>query len=534
MKRNYIYKPADNYAKALARLQNNLRTGRYASFTQQKKQEIWRRLCRYARQLGIGIKAPLAAACVAAGLCLATPAQAQTITFAQQTGASNPFNGVDAGSYSMPTFEDIDNDGDKDAFIGALDGTIYYYKNTGSAAAPVFTSTTGVGNPFNGVDVGNYSAPSFVDIDNDGDKDAFIGATTGQILYYKNTGTVSAPVFTATTGVSNPFNGVDIGSYSTPSFVDIDNDGDKDAFIGAIDGTIYYYKNTGSAAAPVFTATTGASNPFNGVGIGSYSNPSFVNIDGDGDMDAFIGALDGTMRYYKNTGTATVPVFTATTGASNPFNGVDIGSAAAPGFVNIDGDGDMDAFIGASDGTIYYYKNTSAPLPLTLLNFNGSKQTGYNMLVWNTASEENTKAFNVQLSMENGEWKTIGTVAAKGSGSGSYSFNHYSPATDKNLYRLKMVDVDGAFTYSNIILLNNTAEGDVRISIYPNPGSDMINISVGNNLLNTKVSLYNVEGKLLQTKLITTFNFQCSILNCPKGVYMLRFEDGTVERVIKN
>jgi hypothetical protein len=96
-----------------------------------------------------------------------------------------------------------------------------------------------------------------------------------------------------------------------------------------------------------------------------------------------------------------------------------------------------------------------------------------------------------------------------------------------------MVDADGSFTYSNIILLNNTAAGNMRISVYPNPASDMINISVGNHLLNTRFSLYNVEGKLLQNKLITTFNVQCSLLNYPKGIYLLRFEDGTVERVIK-
>jgi hypothetical protein len=528
----YIHKPADNYAKTLERLQKDLRTGRFASFTQQKKQEIWRRLCRYARQLGIGIKAPLAAACMAAGLCLATPVQAQTITFAAQTGASNPFNGVDVGSYSGPTFVDIDNDGDNDVFIGTQNGRIYYYKNTGTAAAPVFTAITGASNPLNGVNVYYSSKPVFEDIDNDGDKDAFIGNFYGQIHYYKNTGTAAAPVFTATTGVSNPFNGVDIGFMSIPTFVDIDNDGDKDAFIGDLYGQIYYYKNTGTAAAPVFTATTGASNPFNWVDVGDYSALSFVNIDGDADMDAFIGAKDGTIYYYKNTGTATVPVFTVTTGASNPLNGVSI-AQPSPAFVDIDNDGDKDAFIGDRYGQIYYYKNTSATLPLTLLNFNGSKQTGYNMLAWNTAIEENTKEFDVQLSKDNGQWKTIGTVAANGSGNGSYSFNHNNPATGKNWYRLQMVDIDGKFTYSNIILLNNTSSGDVSIRVYPNPVSDMINISVGNNLLNTKVSLYSIEGKLLQTKLITTSNFQLSILSFPKDTYLLKFENGMMERVIK-
>jgi len=524
----YIHKPADNYAKALERLQKYLRTGRFAGFTQQKKQEIWRRLCRYARQLGIGIKAPIVAACLAAGLCLATPAQAQIFAFSNSP--SDPFNGVDIGNFSQPSFVDIDNDGDIDAFIGDLYGHIYYYKNTGTATAPVFTATS-TGNPLGGVAVGNFSHPIFADIDNDGDKDAFIGAYDGKIYYYKNTGTAAAPVFTATIGASNPFNGVDVGVGSVPAFVDIDNDGDQDAFIGARGGNTYYYKNTGTATSPVFTAITGPSNPFNGVNNGSYCFPSFIDVDQDGDQDAFMGAYV-SLRYYKNTGTAAAPVFTYTTGAGNPLQ-VGLGSHAIPAFADIDNDGDQDAFIGTYMGIILYFKNTSVILPLTLLNFNGNKQTAYNMLAWNTAIEENTKVFNVELSMENGQWKTIGTVAANGSGSGSYSFNHYKPATGKNWYRLQMVDVDGTFTYSNIILLNNRAEGDVSIRVYPNPGSDMINISVGNNLLNTKVSLYSVEGRLLQTQLITTSNFQLSILNFPKSTYLLKFENGMMERVIK-
>ena len=52
----------------------------------------------------------------------------------------------------------------------------------------------------------------------------------------------------------------------------------------------------------------GAANPLNAVGVGDYSAPAFVDIDGDGDKDAFIGAGDGTLCYYKNTGTSTVMV----------------------------------------------------------------------------------------------------------------------------------------------------------------------------------------------------------------------------------
>ena len=137
-------------------------------------------------------------------------------------------------------------------FIGLYDGTILYYENTGSASAPVFTQRTGASNPLNGIDVGYYAIPTFVDIDGDGDLDAFIGTDNGSILYYKNTGTASAPVFTQRGG-NNPLDGIDVGTYSAPTFADIDGDGDMDAFIGENSGTLYYYKNAGTAFAPVFT-----------------------------------------------------------------------------------------------------------------------------------------------------------------------------------------------------------------------------------------------------------------------------------------
>jgi len=284
--------------------------------------------------------------------------------FVEQTGVANPFNGVDVGGDSAPTFVDVDGDGDFDAFAGELDGTIKYFKNTGSVSAPAFAEQTGAANPFNDVDVGHNSAPTFVDIDNDGDFDVFGGAM-GAIWYFQNTGSASAPVFVEQAGAANPFNGVDV-MWSTPAFVDIDADGDFDAFVGELYGTIKYFKNTGSANIPVFAEQTGAANPFNGVDVGGESAPTFVDIDDDGDVDAFVGEWGGMIKYFKNTGTASTPVFVEQTGAANPCNGgIDVGRESVPAFVDVDGDGDFDAFIGEASGTVNYFKNTgSASVPV--------------------------------------------------------------------------------------------------------------------------------------------------------------------------
>ena len=284
--------------------------------------------------------------------------------FAEQTGAANPFNAVDVGDRSRPSFADLDGDGDLDAVVGEVNGILRYFENTGSAIAPAFTARTGAANPFNGVDIGSTSTPSFADLDGDGDLDAIVGAPggggiAGTLRYFQNTGTALAPAFTERTGAANPFNGVDVGQLSTPSFADLDGDGDLDAVVGNLYGTLRYFQNTGTTTAAAFTERTGAANPFNGVDV-NWSAPSFADLDGDGDLDAVVGEFNGSLFYFENTGTAIAPAFTARTGAANPFNGVDVGNISTPSFVDLDGDGDLDAIVGASDGTLRYFENTGA------------------------------------------------------------------------------------------------------------------------------------------------------------------------------
>ncbi len=246
---------------------------------------------------------------------------------------------------SSPTFADVDGDGDLDAFIGEYDGTINYFQNDGGT----FTEITGAANPLNGFDVGLLSSPTFADVDGDGDLDAFIGERDGNINYFENDG----GTFTEITGAANPFNGFDVGSYSTPTFADVDGDGDLDAFIGERDGNINYFENDGGT----FTEITGAANPLNGFDVGSFSSPTFADVDKDGDLDAFIGEYDGTIFYFQNDG----GTFTEITGAANPFNGFDVGYFSSPTFADVDGDGDLDAFIGEFDGNINYFQNNTAP-----------------------------------------------------------------------------------------------------------------------------------------------------------------------------
>ncbi len=263
--------------------------------------------------------------------------------------STNPFGLNDVGMLASPSFVDIDNDGDLDAFIGEVFGDTFFYRNTGTVNNPAFAAA--IMNPFGLKNSGAYVNPELVDIDNDGDLDAFIGNFDGNVLFYRNTGTAINPVFAA--AITNPFGLGDVGAQSSPTFVDIDNDGDLDAFAGNFDGNILFFRNTGTVNNPVFTAAQ--TNPFGLVDVGFQANPDFVDADNDGDLDAFVGNLDGNTLYFQNTGTLNNPVFAAP--LTNLFGLTDVDSNANPTFVDINADGDLDAFIGERLGSTVLFVN---------------------------------------------------------------------------------------------------------------------------------------------------------------------------------
>ncbi|NYT27644.1 MAG: VCBS repeat-containing protein [Candidatus Thiodubiliella endoseptemdiera] len=280
------------------------------------------------------------------------------LEYIEKTGSgNNPFEGIDVGDISAPTLVDIDGDGDLDLVVGEVGGTLKYYQNTGTTSNPAYEAKTGDSNPFNGIDVGNAASPTLADIDGDGDLDLVMGEDNGTLKYYQNTGTTSNPAYEAKTGDDNPFNGIDVGDFSAPTLADIDGDGDLDLVVGEVYGALKYYQNTGTTSNPTYEAKTGDSNPFNGIDVGNLSAPTLADIDGDGDLDLVVGESAGTLKYYQNTGTTSNPAYEVKTGDSNPFNGIDVGKFSAPTLADIDGDGDLDLVTGENNGTLKYYYN---------------------------------------------------------------------------------------------------------------------------------------------------------------------------------
>jgi hypothetical protein len=95
-------------------------------------------------------------------------------------------------------------------------------------------------NYFGTLDVGDNSTPHIIDFDNDGDFDLFSGDRLGRIIYYRNDGTNLSPVWNLQT---DSFIEENFGSETAPYFLDIDGDTDIDLFVGNIKGGLYFYNN---------------------------------------------------------------------------------------------------------------------------------------------------------------------------------------------------------------------------------------------------------------------------------------------------
>lgn len=265
-------------------------------------------------------------------------------SFSVDTSSSNIFNGISiSDDMAAPTFMDVDNDEDLDLVVGDHSGALNYFENIGTS----FENRTGGDNPFNGIDVGAWADPGAADVDLDGDIDLIVGNGSGYLLFYEN----EAGVFSLTTGVDDPFDGLVFQYAPSLDFVDYDGDGDLDLFVGTYDADIYYLKNN----AGNFDVQNGPSNPFNGLDLGWYIHPAVVDIDDDGDLDlAFGDYYGGHLRYMRND----ADVFTEKRGTPNPLEKILVPFTAAPAFVDLDEDGDLDMAVGDMYGNVTLFDNT--------------------------------------------------------------------------------------------------------------------------------------------------------------------------------
>ncbi len=199
-------------------------------------------------------------------------------------------------------------------------------------------------------------------------------------------------------------------------------------------------------------------------------------------------------------------------------------------------------------GTELYTGNLRA-LPVTLINFSGEVQGKQNFLHWTTATEQNNTGFEIQRSSDGNNFNKIGfanTKAINGNSNNkiTYDFTDADYLASTNYYRLKQIDKDGKFSYSNIVVLkDNNAPASGLSAVYPNPAKNTLNVKIASQS-NHAITLMitDLNGKSLLNKITNISNgesiVQLNVAQLSSGTYFLKIfsadgKENTVKKFVK-
>jgi hypothetical protein len=180
-------------------------------------------------------------------------------------------------------------------------------------------------------------------------------------------------------------------------------------------------------------------------------------------------------------------------------------------------------------GNISFERATA--LPLTLSSFNGAINNNSVKLNWASAQEDNLDKYIVEKSTDAVNYSTLTTVMASGAGANAKEYNTVDVnAAPINYYRLKQVEKDGNFTYSQVIRIRK-GEEKPGIRLYPNPVTSNATVTINSeNKLAAHIKIYNQFGmqlQHLQRSLIAGSNNITvpGISALPAGTYIVVVED---------
>ncbi len=138
-------------------------------------------------------------------------------------------------------------------------------------------------------------------------------------------------------------------------------------------------------------------------------------------------------------------------------------------------------------------------LPVELLSFHGKKEENVIRLNWETANEENNLGFEIQKSDNGTDWTILDWVDGQGTSNQlhQYSYLDKFPYLGNNYYRLKQLDLDGRYTFSNIVLIRSN-ENNTDIKVTPNPSDGQFEVVILNpEKEKMKITLYDNTGQVI-------------------------------------
>ncbi|WP_432671590.1 FG-GAP-like repeat-containing protein [Flavobacterium sp. SM2513] len=397
-------------------------------------------------------------------------------------------------------FVDLNNDGNLDAFSCHDVDPNVYYMNDGTGVLTFFQSGITAGAMTIGIhpEGGNYGS-IFVDYDNDGDQDLFIakcrggGSTAKFNELHRNNGDGT---FTDVSVAANLYDPVQTWS---SAWADYDNDGDLDILIGAsstTDGTHKFMQNNGDSTFTDITA---------GSGWDTNTSTNIEHVAYDFDNDGFVDVLGGGNKIMFNLGNKTF--------AAEAHPGVSVGGI---------GDLNDDGFIDFLNGNTIRYAvpNANNWVKVSLQGIeSNSYGIGARVEIYGTWGKQireihSGDGFKYMSSLNAhfgiGTHTAITKIVVKWpSGIEDVIYN---PAINSRVHIIEESTV-----------LNTENFANAAFSMYPNPAKNILNIKSNNAVIMTNAQVYDLAGKLIQSTRIVNDNINVESLS--SGSYMLVLKD---------
>ncbi|MGB3542696.1 T9SS type A sorting domain-containing protein [Rubrivirga sp.] len=263
---------------------------------------------------------------------------------------------------------DLDGNGAPELFWGDFFApSLFYFDNVGTPTDPnlvLESERFPVGQPLTS---GGYNAPTYGDVDSDGDLDLVVGVQRGlcfqtqtavaNLIGFENVGTPTEPDLRLET--DRLLYALDYGTRSTVALADLDADGDLDMVLAnesnpddPTRANLALYENVGTVTEPSFVLEDADWLEL-AYDFGAYA-PAFGDLDGDGDLDLLVGGFNGRFAFLRNVGTSSRPEYVR---EDDRWGGIDTGQYGRATLGDLDGDGDLDVIGGSSNGRVGVYRN---------------------------------------------------------------------------------------------------------------------------------------------------------------------------------
>jgi hypothetical protein len=408
---------------------------------------------------------------------------------------------------------DVNNDNKKDLLVAPNEPNAsenilctQWYQNQTSDEFPDFQYVQDDFLVGDMVDVGAGAAPTFFDYNGDGLKDLVVGSHgqftitgigKGRLHLYENTGTSTEPEFTLIDADYLTVSALNVKGV-IPTFGDIDGDGDEDLIIGLAEGTLYFYENTaGAGNTAIFAAVVPQ---YQGIDIGTNAAPQLIDLNRDGLMDLVIGEYSGVATYHENSGTIGNPQFSVVTTPfpNNSLGAIDVRPIGdSKGYATpqfYDNNGNYELFVGSERGQIFHYDSIDG----NLNGFFTLRSTNFSNLY---------EGYLVKMA--------IADINNDG-------FKDFVIGNERGGIRFYSLDTNTISVSTILVPKENLA-----IKLYPNPTTDFIVLNFGEIVYeNMQISIINSLGQIVQNQTITAKNQQerIELNNLPQGLYYCRVQ----------